>query len=170
MADPIQTICELAGCSQNEAQVVYSETNDVVEAVDRLLVKQQSSAEKYIQSKKPKKEVTTEEKIIAPYRVILKEMDEKMSTSLSQHGHEGSVETLVRREETVLQNNCSQECQLPSLESEAGKQGTACQSQFECSCDSQSNVQIPPCSDLQYPQSCQAQETESSQMGERIPV
>ena len=161
MADPLETICELAGCSRDDAEKVYSETNDVVEAVDRLLAKPQSSAEKYIQSKKPKKEVTEEEKIIAPYRKYLKELDEKMSsTSLSQHGHEGSVERLVRPAEMVLQNNCSQECQLPSLQSEVETQGTACQSQSGCSCGSQLNDQTLPCSDLQCPQSCQDQGTE----------
>jgi hypothetical protein len=91
MADPIETICSLASCSREDAEKVFSETKDVIEAVDRLLIKPQSSAEKYIQSRKRKREVTEEEKIIGPYRVILKEFDEKMSTSLSQHGHEGSA-------------------------------------------------------------------------------
>jgi hypothetical protein len=159
MADPIETICSLASCSREDAEKVFSETKDVIEAVDRLLVKPQSSAEKYIQSRKRKREVTEEEKIIGPYRVILKEFDEKMSTSLSQHGHEGSVEMLARPAEMVLQNNCSQECQLPSLGSKAETPGTACQLQFECSCDSQSNAQTSPCSDLQCPQSCQDQGT-----------
>lgn len=160
MADPLETICNLAGCTREEAEKVYSETKDVVEAVDRLLAKPLSAAEKYIQTKKPKHVTTEEEKIIAPYRAFLKELDDKRSTSLSQHGYEGSVEMLARPAEMVLQNNCSQECQLPSLQSEAQKQETACPSQSECSCDSQLNAQTSPCSDHRCPQSCQDLEKE----------
>ena len=166
----METICNLTGCSQEDAQKMYEATGDIVEAVDRLMVSTQSAAEKYIQSKKRPKQVTEEEKIIAPYRQYLKELDEKRSTSLSQHGHEGSVEMLDRRAEMVLQNNCSQECQLPSLQSEAGTQETACPSLSECSCGSQSNVQTSPCSGPQFLQLCQDQGTVLSQMGERIPV
>jgi hypothetical protein len=159
MTDPVGTICNLASCSREDAEKVYSETKDLTEAVDRLLVKGQSSAEKYIQSRKRKREVTEEEKIIGPYRVILKEFDEKVSTSLNQPAHEGLVEKLVLREETVLQNNYSQECQIPSLGSKVETQGTVCQLQSECSCGLQSSGQTLPCSDLQCPQSCQGQGT-----------
>ena len=157
MADPIETICNLAGCSYEDAKQMYEVTNDIVEAVDRLLEPKPSAAEKYIQSKKPKREVTEEEKIIGPYRVILKEFDEKMSTSLGQHGHEGSIEMLDRPSKMVLQNNCSQECLLPSLQSKVQKQETACQLQSGCSCGSQLNDQTSPCSGPQCPQSCQDQ-------------
>ena len=170
MTDPVETICNLSGCSYDHAKQMYEITGDIVEAVDRLLELKPSAADKYIQSKRVKREVTEEEKIIAPYRAILKEIDEKMSTSLGQHGHEGSVEMLDRHEEMVLQNNCSQECQIPSLQSEAGKQETACQLQSECSCDLQLNDQTLPYSGPQCLQSCQDQGTVLSQMGERIPV
>ena len=136
MADPLETIQTLTGCSEEDAKRVYEETKDLVESVDRLLEKRQSAVDKYIQSRKRKREVTEEEKVIAPYRAVLKEFDNRMPTSLSQHGHEGSVETLARPVEMVLQNNCSQECQLPSLQSEVQTQGTACPSQFGYSCDS----------------------------------
>lgn len=170
MTDPLETICNLTGCTLEQASQAYSETQDLVEAVDRLLEVKPSVANKYIQSKKIKKEITEEEKIIAPIRSILKDFDEKMSTSLSRHGHEGSVEMLARHEETVLQNNCSQKCQLPSLELEVEKQETVYQLQSEYSCDSQLNGQTLPCSDLQSHQLSQDQETVSSQMVERIPV
>jgi hypothetical protein len=170
MTDPIETICNLTGCSHEEAERVYNETKDMIEAVDRLLETKPSSAEKYIQSKKKPKQVTEEEKIIGPYRAYLKELDEKRSTSLGQHGHEGSVEMLDRHAEMVLQNNCSQECQLPSLQSAVETRETACPSQSEYSCDSQLNVQTSPCSGLQSLQSFQGQGTVLSQMGERTPV
>jgi ElaB/YqjD/DUF883 family membrane-anchored ribosome-binding protein len=125
MADPIETICNLAGCSREDAERVYSEVNDIVEAVDKLLVKVSSPADKYI--KKRKREVTPEEEVIAPIRKVMKQFDDRMSTALGQRGHEGSVEMLAPREETAQQNNCSQQCQLPSLEEAAQRQGIAYQ-------------------------------------------
>jgi hypothetical protein len=160
MADPIALICSLTGCTEDEANEAYNRTEDVVEAVDSLLSKVESPADKYIQTKKRKREVTPEEEIIGPYRKILKEFDERMSTSLNQHGHEGSVEMLDHHEETVQQNSCSQKCQLPSLQEEVQTQETAYPLPSECSCDLQSNGQTLPCSDRQCPQSCQDQEME----------
>ena len=52
MTDPLETICNLTGCTLEDATQVYNETKDVIEAVDRLLAKPQSAADKYIQSKK----------------------------------------------------------------------------------------------------------------------
>ena len=63
MTDPILTICNLSDCSREEAERVYAETKDVVEAVDRLLAKTRSTAQKYIEAKRKPKEVTEEEKI-----------------------------------------------------------------------------------------------------------
>ncbi len=114
MSDPIETICNLAGCSSEEARKVYAEVGDVVEAVDKLLVKVSSPADKYI--KKRTREVTPEEEVIGPIRKVMKIFDDKTSTSLGQHGYEGSVATLAPHEGTVQQNSCSQQCQLPSLQ------------------------------------------------------
>jgi hypothetical protein len=114
MSDPIETICNLTGCTREDAQRVYDETKDIVEAVDKLLEKVSSPAEKYI--KKRVRQVTPEEELMAPVRKIMKAFDENMTTSLSQHGHVGQVEQIAPHEETVQQNNCSQKCQLPSLQ------------------------------------------------------
>jgi hypothetical protein len=126
MSDPIETICNLAGCSREDAERTYSEVGDIVEAVDKLLVKVLSPADKYL-NKKRQREVTPEEEVIAPIRKVMKRFDDKISTALGQHGYEGSVATLAPHEETAQQNNCYQQCQLPSLEEEAQKQGTAYQ-------------------------------------------
>ena len=144
MSDPIETIMNLSGCTKEQAKEAFEETKNIVDAVDKLLEKPNHPEDKYI--KIVKHDVTPEEKIIAPFRKILKELDEKMFTSLSQRGHEGSVEKLHHHEEMVLQNNCSQECQLPSLESKVQIQETVCQSQSEYSYGSQSNDQILQCS------------------------
>ncbi len=127
MSDPIDTICLLADCSRELAQKTYEETKDIVEAVDKLLEKVSSPAQKIIETKLKKRSVTHEEEIIAPIRKMLKQMDEARSTSSHQHGYEGSVEKIDHHEETALQNNCSQQCQLPSLESEVQKQETVYQ-------------------------------------------
>lgn len=124
MSDPIETIVNLSGCTKEQAEKAYADLKDIVEAVDFLLENPVHPEDKYVHV--VKHDVTPEEKIIAPYRKILKELDEKMSTSLNQRGHEGSVEKLHHREEMVLQNNCSQECLLPALESEVQIQETVC--------------------------------------------
>lgn len=131
MSDPIETIMNLSGCTKEQAEKAYEEHKDVVEAVDSLLENPVHPEDKYVHV--VKHDVTPEEKIIAPYRKILKELDEKMSTSLNQHGHAGSVEKLHPHEEMVLQNNYSQECQLPALELEVQTQETAYPLPSECS-------------------------------------
>jgi hypothetical protein len=147
MADPIQIICSITGCTQEEADHAYDMTQDVTEAVDMILEKITSPAEKYINSKKKRRVMTPEEEVIGPYRKILKELDEKMSTSLHQHGYEGSVEKKDHPEETVPQSNCFQQCQLPSLEEGVQKLEIACQLPSECSCGLPSSDQKLPCSD-----------------------
>ena len=127
MSDPIQTICSLTGCTEDEAKRVFDETEDVIEAVDRLLEKKPSVAEKIINERKRVRQVTPEEELIGPIRKMLKTIDEKRPISLYQPEHVEQVEKQDHHEEMVQQNNCSQECQLPSLESEAQKQGTAYQ-------------------------------------------
>lgn len=137
MSDEIATICNLTGCSREDAERVYAETHNVVDAVDKLLVKVSSPAEKYTQPRRTQKELTEDELKIKKLREVMEQIDAniKKSTSSNQHGYEGSVETLNHREETVPQNSYSQECHLPSLESEAQTQETACPSQFESTYD-----------------------------------
>lgn len=170
MSDPIQTVCLLTGCTEEEADRALMETEDIVDAVDRLLEKKPSPADKYINSKKRAREVTPEEEIVQPIRAMMKKFDEVRPISLYQREPEVLDEMQDLPEETVQQNNYSQECQLPSLESKAQKQETAYQLPSEYSCDSQSNDQTSLCSDLQSLQLSQVQEKESSQMVERIPV
>lgn len=157
MADPIQTICSLTGCMQEEAERAFAETEDVIEAVDRLLEKKPSKADKYIIGKKRPREVTPEEQVVGKFRNTLKHFDDLVSTSLYQPSREGQGEMPTHHEGKALQSSCFQECQLPSLQSEVERQGTACQLQSECSCDSQLNGQTLPCSDRQCPQPCREQ-------------
>jgi len=135
-------IVEMAGCSEEDAKRVYDEVGDVAEAVDILMPKPKSAADKYIEKLKPKLEVSEEQKWCRQVRQFLKEMDDKKATSSNQPELVEHSEHCILPEEKVQQSNCFQECQLPSLQSEVEKQGTACQSQSGYSSDLQSNVQM----------------------------
>jgi hypothetical protein len=141
MSDPIDMICELANCTRKDAERVYSETKDVVESVDRLFVKPVSAADKYINKNRKIQELTDEQKLLKETREILKRFDEERSTYQGQRVDEGSSVIQLPHEEMVLQNNCSQQCQLASLEEVAQTQETACPLQSEYSCDLQSSGQ-----------------------------
>jgi len=135
----IRMIVEMAGCSEEDAKRVYDQVGDVSEAVDILMPKPKSAADKYIEKLKPKPIVSEEQKWCRQVREVLREMDDKKSTAANQPELAERSENCILPEETAQQNSCFQECQLPSLQSEAQIQETACQSQSECSSDSPSN-------------------------------
>jgi hypothetical protein len=145
MSRAIETIMELTGCSEDDAQRVYAETNDIEDAVDKILPPAKNAARKFYDAIKPIRNYTEEEKQIRVLRNSLKAMDEehaKRSISSNQPESAVQVEQSSLREETVPQSNCYQECQLPSLQSEVQKPEIACQSPSGCSCGSPSNAQI----------------------------
>jgi hypothetical protein len=83
MSDPLDMICEITGCSREEAEAVFAETKDVVEASDRLLKKTELKSQKYIP---PKSEqvLTAEQKEVKKVRELMKQMDDRRGpTSLS---------------------------------------------------------------------------------------
>lgn len=117
MSDPIMMICSISGCSEEEAKKVFQETEDVVDAIDKLIEKKPMNYEKYIPAKPT--QILTEEQIeIRKVRELMKKLDDKMSTSLDQPGCVEPNVQQVLREEMALQNNDSQQCQLLSQESE----------------------------------------------------
>lgn len=136
MSRAIETIMELTGCSEDDAQRVYAETNDVEDAVDKILPPAKNTARKFYDAIKPVRVYTEEEKQIRILRESLKAMDAehaKRSILSNQPESVAQVEQSTPREETVPQSNCYQECQLPSLQSEAQKPETVCPSPSECS-------------------------------------
>lgn len=146
MSAPIQTICNLTDCSIEEAIAAYAETNDVTDAVDKLLIKVVNKSDKYVNKPKSQQHLTEEQIEIANVRKLMKENDDRMySFKPIESDPPEFVESNVmpfHREETVLQNNYSQECQLPSQLSMVETPETVCQSQSESTCDLQSNDQI----------------------------
>jgi hypothetical protein len=135
----IETIVELTGCSEDDAMRVYAETNDVEDAVDKILPPVKNLARTYYEAIKPVKVYTEEEKQIKTLRDILKKMDDQRLTSLNPRGFVAPSAPNTLREGMALQNNYDQECQLPALQSEAQIPETVCQLPSECSSGSPSN-------------------------------
>jgi hypothetical protein len=136
MSDPIEMICTLSGCPREDAERVYAETGNVVDSVDKLMVVVTPAYQKYI----PvgiKKALTEEQVTVSNIREFMKNNIDTRSTCGDPPEQPVQGETQIRHEETVLQNNYSQKCQLPSLQEEVETRGTVCQSQCECSCDLQ---------------------------------
>lgn len=145
MSDLIQTICILTDCSIEDAILAYAETNNVTDAVDKLLAKVVNKSDKYVNKPKVHQELTEEQIEIAKIRKLMKENDDRMYSfkpiSTDQLEPLESNVMPFHREETVLQNNYSQECQIPSQLSMVETPETACPLQSESTCDLQLNDQ-----------------------------
>jgi hypothetical protein len=137
----IQTIIELTGCSEDDAMRVYAETNDIEDAVDKLLPPAKNQARKYYDAIKPVRTYTQEERDIKKLRDALKNMDDERLTSLNPRGFVVPSAPNTHREEMALQSNCDQECQLPVLQLEAQIPEIVCLLPSEYSSDSQLNAQ-----------------------------
>lgn len=134
MKTPIEIICELANCSEEEATLSYSQTNSVFQSVDDLLEKKKviDIRKCRVTSKTIKNDT---DKKLEEVRELMKKVDENISTSLSQRAlseQDGQTNLLA---ETVPQNSYSQQYQTASRESVVEKPETVCQLQFECSYD-----------------------------------
>lgn len=135
----IQTIIELTGCSEDEAMRVYAETNNVEDAVDKILPPSKNAARKYYEAVKPVRTYTQEEQDIKQLRDILKKMDDIYLNSSNPRGFAGLGVPRTLPEETAPQNSYGQECQLPALQLEAQIPEIVCLLPSECSSGSQSN-------------------------------
>ena len=117
MADPIAMILSLAGCTEEQARDAYEETEDVVEAVDKLLARVPTNTpppRKFV-----RKDKTPDEARVEEMRSRMKSIDEDIQKGIIASHRPAALgldETQIPHEETVLQNNCSQECHLPSTE------------------------------------------------------
>jgi hypothetical protein len=136
MTDPISMIMSLTGCSEEEARDAYDETEDVVDAVDKLLAHAPTNTpppRKFVRTDK-----TPEEKRVEELRGTMKAIDEDIQRGINaSHQPAGVVSTSmpVLLEETVLQNSCLQECHLPSIEEGVETPETVYQSPSGCSSD-----------------------------------
>jgi len=112
---------------------VYAETNNVEDAVDKLLPPAKNQSQKYYNAIRPVRVYTHEEEEIRKLRDALKKMDEKHLTLLNPRGFVAPSAPNNLRGEMALQNNCDQECQLPVLQLEAQIPEIACLLPSECS-------------------------------------
>jgi hypothetical protein len=126
MSDPIEMICTLSGCPREDAERVYAETGNVVDSVDKLMVAVTPVYQKHIPII-AKKALTEEQITVGKIREYMKNNVDTRSTCGGPPEQPAQDETQIPHEETVLQNNCSQKCQLPSLQEEAETQETVCQ-------------------------------------------
>jgi hypothetical protein len=132
---------ELTGCSEDEAMRVYAETNDVEDAVDKILPPVKNTARKYYDAIKPIRVYTHEEIEIKKLRDVLKKMDDERLNASNPHGFAGRAVPNTLPEEKAPQSSYGQECQLPVLRLEAQIPEIVCLLPSEYSSDSQSNAQ-----------------------------
>jgi hypothetical protein len=134
MSRAVEIIMNITGCSEDDAQRVYAETNNVEDAVDKLFYMPHSVSRKYIEKIKPVKTVNDNQKRLREEMEKLDDVHSKRSISSNQPDCVAQVGQSTPREETVPQSNCYQECQMPSLESEAQKPEIVCPSPSGYSC------------------------------------
>lgn len=121
MSDPIETICVLASCSREIAEESYAKTQSIVDSVDELLM---VPPKKYALPSVEKTTKTPEQIELERIRSVLENAEREIQEKIKHKTLTGSnplessepAETTDRREETVLQSSCVQECQLPVLE------------------------------------------------------
>lgn len=129
MADPIPLIISLTGCTQDEAQFAYNEKGDVVDAVEDIL-NRIAPLPKSVTLSNPRKrrreDMTPEEEHVQNLRPTMERMNNEIESKITSNQHAASspAVTQTHHEEMAQQNSCSQECQLPSVESEVQTQET----------------------------------------------
>lgn len=124
MTDPIVLISSLTGCTEEEARNAYEKTNDTVDAVELILGPVPKQSLLYAPKKRRRTSFTRDEEYLNGLRSVMKNIDEDIANSITQRGSSESVAMQAHHEETVPQNSYVQECQIPSVESEAEKQET----------------------------------------------
>jgi hypothetical protein len=127
MADPIPLIMSLTGCQEDEAKLAYKTTEDAVDAVELIMNKIAPLPNHALHPRKRKRtDITPEEEYVDSLRPTMERMTANIEASItsSQRAVSSEVETRALLEETALQNNCLQECQIPSVQEEVQTQET----------------------------------------------
>ena len=139
MTDPIPLIMSLTGCSEEEAQFAYNEKCDTVDAIEYILDKiapLPKTASISNPRKRKREDITPDEEVIQSLRPTMEKMTHSIESGItsSQPAPSSADVTPVPPGGTVLQNNCSQVCQLPSVQEEVQTQETENHSWSECFC------------------------------------
>jgi hypothetical protein len=122
----------LTGCTYDEAQFEYNEYVDIVDAVESILNKMAplpKSAALTNPRKRKRADITPEEEHVESLRPTMELMNREIESKItsSQRAPSSEAVTQIPHEEMALQNNYSQECQIPSAQSEARTQETESQ-------------------------------------------
>ena len=136
-------IRSLVGCSEEDARDALNKTGDAVSAIDMLTPQAVlPKGETYV--RKPgsfrRTDITEDEAYLNNLRTTMEAMDAEIQekvTASNQPADLPGVVTQTLHEETVQQNSCEQQCQLPSVEEEAETPETENPLRSESPCDSQ---------------------------------
>lgn len=139
MTDPIPLIMSLTGCSEDEARFAYNEKCDTVDAIEYILDKiapLPKTASISNPRKRKRDDITPDEEAVQNLRPTMEKMTQNIESAITSNQPAPSSEDVTPAPlgGTVLQNNCSQVCQLPSVEEEAQTQETENHSWSECFC------------------------------------
>jgi hypothetical protein len=137
MDKDIVLIMNLTGCNEETANASYEEKNkDVLLAIDSILFGNTPVTIK----KRKREDITEDEEYLNAMRPRMEQADQDInnhrSTTTNPLEPVESDETPDHLEETALQSNCLQECQIPSMEEAVQTQGTVCLPHLVHSCDS----------------------------------
>ena len=123
MTDPIPLIMSLTGCSEDEARFAYNEKCDTVDAIEYVLDKiapLPKTASMSNPRKRRREDITPEEETVQNLRPTMEKMTREIEHGITSNQPVPLSEDVTPTPlgGTVLQNNCSQVCQLPSVEEE----------------------------------------------------
>ena len=124
MADPIMLICSVTGCTEDEARRAMEDTEDPIDAIDRLTpVATMPSGGKYVPRPRAleSREKTEAEETLSNIRRTMENLDaevESKRVTSNQNADLPLDERHTLHEGTALQSNCVQQCLLPSVEEE----------------------------------------------------
>jgi len=136
----VQTVMNLASCSEELAKQSLLETNSIVDAVCKIMEIPPVSQRK----------LTPEQEFFKKMRVDMEAMDKDITKKISQRDEPCRNQVSLQDETSIVsENTLKNQIEVPVLEEQ--KQGIAYPSPSECSCDSQSNVRTSPCSHLVCP-------------------
>ena len=109
--DEISKIMSLGDCSQEEAQELFKKGGNVIEAL-ALKIKGSDVVIK-------KRRLNATQEFFTLLRTDMEKLENSIQAGYSKKDQSGSLEQdemQIHPEEMVQQNNCYQECQIPSLE------------------------------------------------------
>jgi hypothetical protein len=123
----IERIMKLAFCTEEEARKAYALTNDVIDAIDSLMVVPPTIGAPKI------KDLSEEQQNFKKIRVEMEAIDRRNDAVLKKSDQrDSSSQELLHtpdlvQEGMMLRSDCTQESHLPTLEEEAKIPGTVCQ-------------------------------------------